>query len=427
MDQDAPESESKSETVEVFDDRLSELSESSIDEDKKYRNAEWLYQQYHILGKTQEEIGQECDVSKSTIYIWMKKHDIETDQGSRKNGKWSDKSWLFNQYHEHEKTIQQIADENDCHWTTINYWLDKHGIERRSPSEYHPDILDGKKYHDRDWLYHQYVELGKGAYTIADELGVNDTTIYVWLDRHDIETRTAAESVRKTFSIPIHVEEGTDNKTLQENTETVTQEVGMRQYTGSVLGIDSVYTHINDGDSRILHSPYRDKDWLQEQYDKHNTLAAIAEEYGISPRTLGYWADKHDIQIDPAKEIYDREDMIEAIQRCASEIGEPVSKEDYYNWSKEQEDAPADTTIVEHESFDDWNDVVESANVIGPHSEIDCPVGDELRQLRQSMNLTQSELADKVGTTYNTIGRYEHGDTTPTGDMALQLRSILEY
>ena len=211
MDHEKAETKAKSETVEVFDDRLSESNEISVDEDKKYKNGEWLYQQYNILGKTQKEIAEECDVSISTISNWMGKHDIEAKQGSRKKGKWDNKKWLSRQYHVLEKTIEQIANENGCHWQTIKYWFDKHGIKRRSPSEYHPDILKERKYHDKEWLYHQYVELEKGSVIIANELGVEDSTISAWLQRHGIETRTAAESVRITSSKPIYVKEGDDD------------------------------------------------------------------------------------------------------------------------------------------------------------------------------------------------------------------------
>ncbi|WP_336133552.1 NUMOD3 domain-containing DNA-binding protein [Natronomonas amylolytica] len=44
----------------------------------RYRRAEWLYEQYHEQGRTQQEMADACNVSPRTIREWMTRHDIET-------------------------------------------------------------------------------------------------------------------------------------------------------------------------------------------------------------------------------------------------------------------------------------------------------------------------------------------------------------
>jgi len=44
---------------------------------KRYRNAEWLQEQYIEKDRTQKEIADKCGVSDSTISRWCDKLDIE--------------------------------------------------------------------------------------------------------------------------------------------------------------------------------------------------------------------------------------------------------------------------------------------------------------------------------------------------------------
>jgi transcriptional regulator with XRE-family HTH domain len=49
-------------------------------------------------------------------------------------------------------------------------------------------------------------------------------------------------------------------------------------------------------------------------------------------------------------------------------------------------------------------------------------VGDRLRQLRQKLGLTQSQMAQKLGVTLNTYQRYELGNRSLTVEKLQQLR-----
>lgn len=53
-------------------------------------------------------------------------------------------------------------------------------------------------------------------------------------------------------------------------------------------------------------------------------------------------------------------------------------------------------------------------------------IGERIKQLRVRANLTQTELAEKVGLTYIQIGRYETGKSNPSSDVLQKLAAVLE-
>jgi transcriptional regulator with XRE-family HTH domain len=52
-------------------------------------------------------------------------------------------------------------------------------------------------------------------------------------------------------------------------------------------------------------------------------------------------------------------------------------------------------------------------------------VSERIKELRVQNNLTQSELAERVGLSYVQIGRYEKGKSSPSSDILQKLASIL--
>ena len=52
-------------------------------------------------------------------------------------------------------------------------------------------------------------------------------------------------------------------------------------------------------------------------------------------------------------------------------------------------------------------------------------VNDRIKQLRIENNLTQTDLAEKVGLTYVQIGRYEKGKSTPSAEVLQKLANVL--
>lgn len=46
----------------------------------------------------------------------------------------------------------------------------------------------------KEWLFEEYINKQRSACDIAKEIGVKDTAIYFWLDKHGIKTRTMKET-----------------------------------------------------------------------------------------------------------------------------------------------------------------------------------------------------------------------------------------
>jgi transcriptional regulator with XRE-family HTH domain len=53
-------------------------------------------------------------------------------------------------------------------------------------------------------------------------------------------------------------------------------------------------------------------------------------------------------------------------------------------------------------------------------------VGQRIKELRVKLNLTQKELADKIGMTYVQIGRYEKRGAKPSADVLNRLADALD-
>lgn len=82
--------------------------------------------------------------------------------------------------------------------------------EHRSPStEFKPGEhwREPKPFWNRDWLYHEYIELGRSSQEIADQFDCNQNNILYFLDKFDIPRRTISE----TRSIKHWGQSGKDN------------------------------------------------------------------------------------------------------------------------------------------------------------------------------------------------------------------------
>ncbi len=72
----------------------------------------------------------------------MEKHDIERrdNGGQPSDTRYKDAEWLEEQYHDNGLTQYKIADKCGVDQVTVNYWMKKRGIESRDPTEhFHSD------------------------------------------------------------------------------------------------------------------------------------------------------------------------------------------------------------------------------------------------------------------------------------------------
>jgi len=94
-------------------------------------------------------------------------------------GKYKDREWLKNQYGLQRRSTHDIADECGVNPKTVWYWVDKFGLNRyRRPWEC------------EQLMYYLYVERGLSIQDICNELNGTPPTILKCLKQHGIATRS---------------------------------------------------------------------------------------------------------------------------------------------------------------------------------------------------------------------------------------------
>lgn len=89
---------------------------------KRYRDPEFLHEQYVVQRKSANEIAEICDVAPSTVKRWLGRHEINRQK------RYQERDWLHEQYVEKRRDQQEIANECEVSKTTICHWLGRLGI-----------------------------------------------------------------------------------------------------------------------------------------------------------------------------------------------------------------------------------------------------------------------------------------------------------
>jgi transposase-like protein len=106
--------------------------------EKPWQDEEWLRREYSEKGRNAVEISEEFDITADNITYFRNKFGIEAHGNKRdpyEGAKYRDKEWLNEQYWEKERTMPEIADECDCSAETIRRWLNNHDLGTRDQSE----------------------------------------------------------------------------------------------------------------------------------------------------------------------------------------------------------------------------------------------------------------------------------------------------
>ena len=106
--------------------------------------------------------------------------------------KYKDRDWLYNKYWIEKKSLRQIAKEFKPKNPKINYWIKKLNIPTRSISK--AINIQNKKYHNKKWLYDQYINKKKSCEKIGKEINTTPNTIHNWLKRFNIERRDKSKA-----------------------------------------------------------------------------------------------------------------------------------------------------------------------------------------------------------------------------------------
>jgi transposase-like protein len=106
---------------------------------KKYHDADWLREKYHVEQDTMKEIAERCGVTSTTIGDWMDRHGIQKrDQSEAQlpEGKHTDREWLAEQYNGEGRTLADIGEECGVTAATVLKWMRKHDIPRRGETDH---------------------------------------------------------------------------------------------------------------------------------------------------------------------------------------------------------------------------------------------------------------------------------------------------
>lgn len=104
---------------------------------------------------------------------------------------YKDSQWLEKKYHNEGLTQEEIAEQCGVQRTTITRWMKKHGIDSRGPG---CSQAEGR-YKNKDWLRKKYWDEELTVDEIGEECGVSGQTINYWRDKHGIDARDSSEAV----------------------------------------------------------------------------------------------------------------------------------------------------------------------------------------------------------------------------------------
>ena len=83
-------------------------------------------------------------------------------------------AWLRKQYWKKGKTIREIATLCGCDKTSIQYWMDKHNIPRRSKAEWQARVIKANRKRCRRSWYSRFVAEARRIVKSFDEYMARD-------------------------------------------------------------------------------------------------------------------------------------------------------------------------------------------------------------------------------------------------------------
>ena len=328
------------------------------------------------------------------------------------------REWLWRHYHVYERSQPEMAELADVSSPTISEWMDRHNIPTRQHAKAQSLAKGGdKRLWDEAWLRREYVDRERSIGDIADDLGHSTSAVLSALRRAGIETRDLGTALEirhadddgsapwrdPEWLFAAYVRQGLSSHEIAEICDVDHSTIlnwldrhGIPRRSNRVAqlerfkaekateddralisseGIDASWTDIQDRQhDRYL--PYRDPNWLRTQLEKGHGYETIAElcDVECTGTTVRAWAIRFELDDrESASPDEGDSDQIERLQRRA--------------------DTPE----------------------YGPN---------EIKRVRDEAGLTQSELAERLGTAKSTVEFWEMGCHTPSARYRLQIREI---
>jgi len=187
--------------------------------ERPWRDKHIMRELYHGEEMSINDISECFDIAYGTGQKWLEKHEIERRPAPQENeGPHRDESTLRRLYHEQRMTMAEIADELSVGKGTIQYWMNKHDIDRDrvkkvmqresskpAPLRNHPDGYE--RWRDgwyEDTLYvHQLLAIAHGGdpYSLfGGECEVHHENNIPWDNRpENLQVTTRSEHMRKHY------------------------------------------------------------------------------------------------------------------------------------------------------------------------------------------------------------------------------------
>jgi len=165
--------------------------------EKLYQDKAWLYKMHWEQGKSLSEMARIARCSMPTISDWMRKHGIawrslaEATRQKHAHALYRDAGWLRELYWAQGKSPSEMAKVAKCSAATILDWMERLDVPRRTNAEANRQ-RDAQRacYRDRAWLYEMYWKEGKSTCEMAETAGCSDATIWRWMKKLNIPTRS---------------------------------------------------------------------------------------------------------------------------------------------------------------------------------------------------------------------------------------------
>lgn len=166
-----------------------------------YRNKVWLEDQYVNQKKSMGKISKEFGCGRTTIETWLKKHGIPRRSYQSRLASIGElnKKWLTKEYIDKGRSTTEIGEELGIDRQTINRYIDKFGIKKRTISE-NTRLTDDRL--NKKWLTKQYIDENRSMEDIAIEIGAGSSTIERYLRSFNIPVKTPYSYGRNAISSP---------------------------------------------------------------------------------------------------------------------------------------------------------------------------------------------------------------------------------
>lgn len=155
---------------------------------KEHITESQLYEEYIINGLSSREVASKIGLSKYYVLKKLRQYGIKI-RHCNSLSILKNKQWLYEEYWIKTKSTGVISTEIGCHISSVHSAMHTHNIPFRNKIKY-----SGLR--DYDWLYNQYIVLGKNTVEIANRLGCDKAVVNRSLKRLGIKARSKSEALK---------------------------------------------------------------------------------------------------------------------------------------------------------------------------------------------------------------------------------------